>query len=183
MKFLNVAWARSARLLVVGLAFNLLTACSAVHNQTVGAAAVFVPVTPRAGHAIVYIGRPYTFHTSVFALPIEVDGKPLTSLPPGQYATVELPPGRHSVGSPNEYWTRVISGVPHPAEFVVEAGKSYYLLPKRWGEDAGYSYTMVGSVVAPQRTAVAHSTFSVQTAAANDAPPAEFRQLNSAKTQ
>ena len=40
-------------------------------------------------------------------------------------------------------------------EFAVEAGKAYYLLLKRWSEDAGYSYTMVGSVVVPQKTATA----------------------------
>ena len=131
----------------VGLALHLLTACSSIHNQTVAAGGLFVPVPPKPGYATVYIGRPYTFHTSVFALPIQVDDKPVMSLPPGQYTAVQLAPGPHSVGSPNEAWTRAISGVPHPANFAVEAGKAYYLLPKRWGEDAGYSYTMVGSVV------------------------------------
>lgn len=181
MKFLNVASARSARLLAVGLALHLLTACSSIHNQTVAAGGLFVPVLPKAGYATVYIGRPYTFHTSVFALPIHVDDKPLLSLPPGQYTAVELAPGPHSVGSPNEYWTRVISGVPHPAKFAVEAGKVYYLLPKGWAEDAGYSYTMVGSVVVPQKTAVGHSTFSVQAAAASAAPPPEFDKLSYTK--
>jgi len=129
----------------------------------------------------VYIGRPYTFHTSAFALPIQVDDKTLMSLPPGQYTVVELSKGPHSVGSPNEYWTRVISGVPHPANFTVEAGKAYYLLPKRWGEDAGFSYTMVGSVVVPQRTATAHSTFAVQAAASRAAPPPECDKLSCAR--
>jgi hypothetical protein len=177
VKLRDVASGRSARLLAAWAMLNLLTSCSAIHNQTTGATATFVPVPPKAGHATVYIGRPFTFHTSVFALPIQVDGKPLTSLPPGQYATVDLPPGPHSVGSPNEAWTRMISGVPHPAEFVVEAGKAYYLLPKRWGEDAGYTYTMVGSVVVPQRSSVAHATFSVHVAAAGAATPPEFAQL------
>jgi hypothetical protein len=181
VNFLNVASGRPARLLVAWLTLHLLTACSIVHNQTAGAAATFVPVPPKAGHATVYIGRPFTFHTSVFALPIEVDGKPLASLPPGQYTTVELPPGPHNVSSPNEFWTRAISGVPHPAEFVAEAGKAYYLLPKRWGEDAGYTYTMVGSVVVPQRSSIAHASFSVQVAAANAAPPPEFAQLTYVK--
>ena len=110
MKFLNVASGPSARLIVVGLVLHFLTACSSIHNQTVAAGGLFVPVPPKAGYATVYIGRPYTFHTSVFALPIQVDDKPLTSLPPGHYTAVELAPGPHSVGSPNEYWTRVISG-------------------------------------------------------------------------
>ena len=103
VKFLDVASARSARLLAVGLALHFLTACSSIHNQTVAAGGVFVPVPPKAGYATVYIGRPYTFHTSVFALPIHVDDKPLMSLPPGQYTAVELVPGPHSVGSPNEH--------------------------------------------------------------------------------
>ena len=102
VKFLNVASAPSARLLAVGLALHLLTACSSIHNQTVAAGGLFVPVPPKAGYATVYIGRPYTFHTSVFALPIHVDDKPLMSLPPGQYTAFELAPGPHSVGSPNE---------------------------------------------------------------------------------
>jgi hypothetical protein len=98
VKFLNVASASSARLLAVSLALHLLTACSTIHNQTVAAGGLFVPVPPKAGYATVYIGRPYTFHTSIFALPIQVDDKPLTSLPPGQYTAVELAPGPHSVG-------------------------------------------------------------------------------------
>jgi hypothetical protein len=183
VKLVDLAPARSARLLAAGLALNLLTACSTIHNETVGATAPFVPVPPKAGHATVYIGRPFTFHTSVFALPILVDGKPLTSLPPGQYAAVELPPGPHSVSSPNEFWTRAISGVPHPADFVVEAGKAYYLLPKRWGEDAGYTYTMVGAAVVPQRSAIAHASFSVHVAAASAPPPSEFDKLSYAKAQ
>lgn len=134
MNFLNAASGRPARLLVAWLTLNLLTACSATHNQSIETAATFVPVPPKAGHSTVHIGRPFGFHTSVFALPIQVDGKPLMSLPPGRYTTVELPAGPHSVGSPNEAWTRMISGVPHPAEFVVEPGKAYYLLPKRWAK-------------------------------------------------
>lgn len=181
VKFPNVASASTARLLAAGLALQVLTACSSIHNQSVAAGGLFVPLPPKAGYATVYIGRPFTFHTSVFALPIQVDDKPLTSLPPGQYTAVQLSPGPHSVSSPNEYWTRVISGVPHPANFTVEAGKAYYLLPKRWGEDAGYSVTMVGSVAVPHKTAIAHSTFTVQAAAASAAPPSEFDKLSYAK--
>ena len=77
---------------------------------------------------------------------------------------------------PGRFW-----GVPHPANFAVEAGTVYYLLPKRWGEDAGYSYTMVGSVVVPQKTATTHSTFTVQATAASAAPPPEFDKLSYAK--
>ncbi len=183
MKSSHIACGRAVRLIAIGLSLGLLTGCLSTSDPTPTTAASVAPSPPKAGYASVHIGRPFGFNTSVFALPIEVDGKALMSLPPGQYTTVELPPGPHRVGSPDEYWTRVISGVPHPAEFVVEAGKSYYLLPKSWGEDAGYRYTMVGSSVIPERDAVNHSTFSVRVAAANDAPPAEFRQLTYAKAQ
>jgi len=139
---------------------------------------------PKAGYAAVHIGRPPGFNVSVFAVPIQVDGKPLMSLPPGQYTTVELPPGPHTVSSPNEVWTRAISGTPHPVDFVVEAGKSYYLLPKRWYEsDGSYTYTMVGAAVVPDKKAYSHSTFSVQVAAASDAPPTEFKQLTYTRAQ
>jgi hypothetical protein len=183
VKLLDVASGQAARLLAPVLAFHLLAACSSIANQTTaaGTATTAAPAPPKAGYATVHIGRPFGFKTSVFALPIQVDRKPLMSLPPGQYTTVELPPGPHSVGSPNEFWTRAISGVPHPAEFVAEAGKAYYLLPRSWGEDAGYTYTMVGSVVVPQKSSVSHSTFSVHVAAASAAPPPEFTQLTYVK--
>ncbi|WP_271585384.1 hypothetical protein [Bradyrhizobium sp. CCBAU 45389] len=179
----HLAYRQAARVAAIGLALGLLTGCLSTSNQAPTTAAPVTPSPPKAGYASVHIGRPFGSNTSVFALPIEVDGKALMSLPPGKYTTVELPPGPHSVGSPNEYWTRVISGIPHPAEFVVEAGKSYYLLPKAWGEDAGYRYTMVGSAVVPERDSINHSTFSVRIAAATEAPPAEFRQLSYTKTQ
>lgn len=182
MRSIGFACGQVARLFAIALSAGLLSGCLSASNETTAVTAT-VPPPPRAGYASVHIGRPFGFNTSVFALPIQVDGKPLMSLPPGQYTTVELPPGPHSVGSPNEYWTRVISGVPHPAQFAVEAGKSYYLLPKAWGEDAGYRYTMVGSVVVPERDSINHSTFSVQIASLNDAPPPEFRQLSYAKPQ
>jgi len=158
---------------------DLLAACSSVPSQT--AATSFTPVPSRAGHASVYIGRPFGWNTSIFSLPIEVDGKPLISLAPNQYTTIELAAGPHRVAVPDEAWTRAISGIPHPADFSVEPGKSYYLLPSRRSEDAGYRFTSVGSSVVPERTAVGHSSFSVQTAGANAAPPAEFSQLNFVK--
>jgi hypothetical protein len=166
-----------ARVVVTGLALDLLAGCSSVPSQT--AATSFTPAPPRAGLASVYIGRPFGGNTSIFSLPIEVDGKPLISLAPNQYTTIELPPGPHSVAVPDQAWTRAISGIPHPVAVSVEAGKAYYLLPSY--EDAGYRFTSVGSAVVPERTAVGHSSFSVQTAAANAAPPAEFSQLNFVK--
>ncbi len=168
-----------ARVLVIGVALDLLAACSSVPSQT--AATTAAPARPRTGYASVYIGRPFGNNTSVFSLPIEVDGKPLISLAPNQYTTVELVPGPHSIGVPDGTWTRAIAGIPHPVELAVESGKTYYLLPSRRYEDGGYRFSSVGSVVVPERTAVTHSSFSVQTAAANAAMPAEFSQLSYAK--
>jgi Protein of unknown function (DUF2846) len=163
------------RIAVIGLAVDLLAACSSVPSQT--AATTSAPAPPRAGYAAVYIGRPFDNNTSIFSLPVEVDGKPLISLAPNQYTTVELAPGPHSIGVPDQAWTRAISGIPHPVEIAVESGKAYYLLPSRRYEDAGYKFTSVGAAVVPERTAVTHSSFSVQTAGANAAVPAEFSQL------
>jgi hypothetical protein len=42
---------------------------------------------------------------------------------------------------------------------------------------------MVGASVVPEKNVINHSTFSVQVAAVNDAPPAEFRKLTYAKAQ
>lgn len=184
MNLLDTALVRPVSMLVASLAFLTLAACTPVADQKIEASStVSAPGAARAGHATVYIGRPAGFRTSVFPLPIEVDGRALTSLSPGHYTTVELPTGPHKVGSPDEYWTRVISGVPHPAEFVVESGKTYYLLPTRWGVDAGTRYALVGPAVVPHRTAVAHASFSVQVTKASAPPPTEFAQLTYAKSQ
>jgi hypothetical protein len=161
------------RVLAIGLAFQLLAACSSIPNQ----AAAPTSAPARAGYASVYIGRPFGSNTSIFSLPVQVDGKPLISLAPNQYTTVELPPGPHSVSVPDEAWTRAIAGIPHPVELLVESGKTYYLLPSRRYEDAGYKFSSVGSVVVPERTAVTHSSFSVQTGSVTTPPPAEFSQL------
>jgi hypothetical protein len=175
VKSIDMASSAFARLLAIGLAFQLLAACSSISNQS--AATTFVPAPPRAGYASVYIGRPFGPNTSIFSLPVEIDGKPLISLAPNQYTTLELPPGPHSIGVPDETWTRAIAGIPHPVELVVDSAKTYYLLPSRRYEDAGYKYSSVGSVIVPERTAVTHSSFSVQTAGMNAAPPAAFYQL------
>jgi hypothetical protein len=179
VKFLDMTPRAFARVVVIGIAIDLLAACSTVPSQT--AATTAAPAPPRAGYASVYIGRPFGHNTSVFSLPIEVDGKPLVSLAPNEYTTVELPPGPHSIGVPDGTWTRAIAGIPHPVELAVESGKKYYLLPSQRYEDAGYKFSSVGSVVVPERTAVTHSSFSVQIAAVNAAPPAEFNQLSYAK--
>ncbi len=162
------------RRLVGSLMLSLLAACSSVPTQD---AATISPTPARSGYASVYIGRPPGGNVSIFPLPIHVDGKPAISLTPGQYTTVELSPGKHDIGVPDEAWTRAIAGIPHPVELVVESGKTYYLLPTRRYEDAGYKFSSVGSVVVPERTAVTHSSFAVQTLGTSAAPPMEFNRL------
>src|SRR5262245_25671572 len=118
------------RLAPVTILLGLLCGCTSVPESGAGAtAAKFSPAPPKPGFGAVYVGRPMGWRTTVFRLPIEVDGRPLASVGPNEYARAELPAGRHSVGVPESYWTKVINGVPHPVEFTVEASKSYYLLP------------------------------------------------------
>jgi hypothetical protein len=162
------------RLVAGSLSLNLLAACSSVPTPT---AVTLSPAPARSGYASVYIGRPPGRNVSIFSLAIHIDGKPAISLRPGQFTTVELPPGKHTIGVPDETWTRAIAGIPHPVELVVESGKTYYLLPSLRYEDAGYNFISVGRAVVPEKTAVTHSSFSVQTTAANAAPPEEFSQL------
>src|SRR5207253_1296010 len=62
-----------AWLLAIGSAFTLLTACTSVANQT--NTSTFSPAPPRAGYGSVYIGRPFGPNTSIFSLPVHLDGK------------------------------------------------------------------------------------------------------------
>lgn len=124
-----------------------------------------------------------TFHTSVFSLPIELDGRPLVSLGPNQYTRVEMPPGRHVIEVPNTAWSRAISGIPHPADVTVEAGKVYYLLPKRWAGESRTTLTMINNMAIPAQTAAAHSSFSVQVSSPAAAPPSDFLHLTLADAQ
>jgi hypothetical protein len=110
---------------------------------------------------------------SIFPLAIHVDGKPAASLSPGQYTTIEVAPGKHSIAVPEGTWNRAIAGTPHAAEFATESGKTYYALPTKWYEDAGNSVSMVGSVAVPHRSAVGHNSFGIQSTGA----PAAFGQL------
>lgn len=170
-----------ARLAAAGVGFTLLSGCFSTASQQ--GPSTFSPAPPSAGHASVYIGRPFGPNTSVFSLPVHVDGKPFASLGPNQYARVELPPGQHSVGVPDEAWNRAIAGNPHPVEFKVEAGKTYYLLPNHRYEDGGQQFAFVGNAVVSHRVAVTHSSFSVQVMAANAAPPPEFGSLTPVQPQ
>jgi hypothetical protein len=169
--------------LLLGLLVSLLGGCASVPESGGGAgatAAKFSPSPPKPGFGAVYVGRPMGWRTTVFQVPIEVDGRPLASVGPNEYARTELPAGRHSVGVPESYWTTVINGIPHPVEITVESGKSYYLLPTEWAGREHTSIVMVGTVVVPTRTAESHSSFSVQTIAPAGEPPAAFAGLTAA---
>lgn len=169
----SVLWAWAA-IVVAGL-----PACSTLPNRD----ANFSATPPKPGYAAVYIGRPHGLNVSYFPLPIELNGKPLVSLAPNQYVRVDLPPGKHSVAVPNTTWARMISGIPHPAEVKAEAGKIYYLLPKRWAGETYLTVTIINGIAIPHQTAVGHSSFSVQTAAASTAPPPEFLNLTATDPQ
>jgi hypothetical protein len=169
---------KCSRLLAGSLILDLLAACSSVPNQT---DATISPAPPRPGYASLYVGRPPGRNVSIFPLAILVDGNPLMSLAPGQYTTVELPTGKHSIAVPDETWTRAIAGNPHPAEFVADSGKIYYALPTHWYTDGGYRTSMVGSIAVSDRTAVTQNSFTIQTATAKMDPPADFSQLTYVK--
>lgn len=124
-----------------------------------------------------------TFHTSVFAVPLEVDGKPLASLGADQYVRVELPAGPHAIGAANNAWSRAINGVPHPVQLTVEAGKIYYLLPTRWAGESRMNIIMVNGMAIPEQTAVGHSSFSVQVGSPGALPPAAFQKLSPARPE
>lgn len=124
-----------------------------------------------------------TFQTSVFAVPLQIDGRPLVSLGPNQYARIELPAGRHEITAADNGWSRAINGVPHPVAVNVEAGKAYYLLPTRWAGESGMTITMINNMAIPERTSVPHSSFSVQVSSASAPPPAAFRQLSPANAE
>ncbi len=142
--------------------FSLKRGVAAVLVVVGVAVANSVPAFAAPGHGTIYIGRPFGWHTSVFALPIEIDGRPLISLGPNQYTKIEVPAGRHTVAVPNTVWARMISGQPHPASVTVQAGQSYYLMPTRTLGKAHWTVTLVGSVAVPEKVAETHSSFSVQ---------------------
>jgi hypothetical protein len=156
------------------VSMSLLGGCSSIQNQ---AEATVAPPLPRAGYASLNIGRPMGSNVSIFPLAIHVDGKPAISLSPGQYTTIEIAPGNHSIGVPNGVWNQAIAGTPHAAEFVTEPGKTYYALPTQWYVDDGYRVSLVGSVAVSHRTAAGHSSFAIQSAGA----PAEFTKLTYVK--
>jgi hypothetical protein len=170
---LAMTFKKFSRVLTISLMLSLLAACSSVPSQT---DATISPALPKPGYASVHIGRPPGRNVSIFSLAIHVDGKPFISLSPGEYTTIELPPGRHIISVPNETWTRAIAGNPHPVEFVVGSGKTYYALPTHWYEDGGYRTSLIGSVAVSEKTAITQSSFTIQTD-----PPAEFNRLTYVK--
>jgi hypothetical protein len=144
--------------------------CSA---GTANAQAGFAPIAPKPGFGAIYIGRPLGWNTSLFPLPVELNGKPLVSLSPNHYTRVEVRPGRHTVTVPNNFWTRAISGNPHQVAVNVQAGASYYLQPTRWLTNERPSIAVINGIVVPTRTADPQSSFSVHAGA----PPPAFSGL------
>jgi len=141
------------------------------------AASVFAVTPPKPGYGVVYVGRPRSGNTSIFSVPLELDGKPLASVGFDKFIRVELPPGRHQIVAVNDTWSRAINGIPHPVDLTVEPGKVYYLLPKRWAANPGMTITMIGSMAIPEQKAEGHSSFSVQESPPTAAPPPQFLQL------
>ena len=162
---------------LLGILLAQAVACIAFPNNEAAAQAV-----PRPGFGAVYIGRPMTMSTSLFAVPIELDGKPFTSLGPGQYVVIELKPGRHVVQAADSFWSRAINGRPHPAEVNVQAGKIYYLEPKHWEENPHLNFIFVNGMAIPEKSADRHSTFSVQVSSPGTAPPPNFSKLTRVET-
>jgi hypothetical protein len=161
--------------IVVVLALAVLGACSSLPNS---GATTFSNPPPKRGFGTVYVGRPFGGNTSVFSLPIELDGQQLTSLGPNEYTRIEVAPGPHKLKVPDDFWTRTINGIPHAVDLTVEPGKSYYLLPKTWAGNPHTQVVVMGNMAVPESTADAHSSFSVQTSGANGEPPNAFLQLS-----
>jgi hypothetical protein len=159
----------------------LLTAgCVTTGEQAAGnpdrsaSASQFAAAAPKQGYGVLYVGRPMTMNTSVFAIAVELDGRPLASLGPNQFTRVELRPGSHSLGVKDDYWNGVISGRPHPAEVRIESGKTYYALPTRWAGETTTNIVIIGNSAIPTQSAVAHSSFAVQP---SGTPPKDFDGL------
>jgi hypothetical protein len=161
--------------LVALLMSSVLGGC--VTTQTPGAG-TFSATPAKPGHAAVYIGRPHGWNTSLIPLGIELDGQPLVRLGINEYTRVELRAGQHSIGSPDTYLTTVTAGRPHAVKLAIEAGKTYYLLPKRWVENVRPVITMVGTTPVATTTGDPHSSFSIQTSTPSSKPPDAFLALS-----
>ena len=163
---------------LAGCVTNAGTEATGTHpTPTDTAATAFAPQPPQSGFGVAYVGRPSGFNTSVFPVPIELDGRPLASIGPGRYVRVELSPGPHVITARNDWWSRAINGKPFPAGFTVEPGKIYYLLPKRWLGPPQNSIATIGNAVIPHQTVRFEGTFSVQASAPDAPPPQEFFSL------
>jgi hypothetical protein len=138
----------------------------------------FSVIAPKAGTGVIYVGRSYGWNETLLPVTIELDGREIAELGVKEYTRIEVSPGQHTVSPPAGYWTRVKFGEPHPAVFQVEAGKAYYLLPRKWVENVRPSIQVIGSTVVPTQTADRHGTFDVEVKPASAEPPATFRLLN-----
>jgi hypothetical protein len=84
------------RLLVAAVSAGFATACS---WTTVEA----------AGSGTVYVSRDSAFVGSLVGIDIAIDGKVLGSVSNGGCTRLQIPAGRHSIGSPN-FWGTVRDG-------------------------------------------------------------------------
>ena len=71
-----------------------------------------------------------------------------------------------------------MSGIPHPVDLRVKAGKSYFVQPTRWAEDVRPAIAIIGTQVIPTKTATRHGSFSVRESEAIGWTPAEFRNMS-----
>ncbi|MGJ4930380.1 hypothetical protein ACQR1I_06715 [Bradyrhizobium sp. HKCCYLS2038] len=168
--YFRAALDRTLRLQLAGAALLLTAGCSSVPTQTEAAKP---PEAPRPGYAALHVGRPMGRNVSIFPINIQIDGKTVASLTPGRYTTLELTPGKHTIGVPDDIWSGATAGTAHPVDFVAAAGKTYYAVPTHWFAGNDQRVTMVGSAVVVDRVAHQQVGFAVQ-----ETPPAEFASLN-----
>lgn len=135
-------------------------------------------VAPRPGFGVVYVARPKGWHVSMLPVAVNLDGRHVANIGYNEYTRIEVPPGKHSVSPSKGFWTNATYGIPHPVEFQVEAGKAYYLTPRRWAENVRPDIRVIGTTVVPTQTADLHGTFNVEVRSASAQPPETFRQLS-----
>lgn len=132
---------------------------------------------PKAGHGVVYIGRPSGWNVSYVPLSVELDGRSLAQLSVNTYTRVELPPGTYKVAATDSYMTKITYGTPRPLHLKVDAGKSYYVLPTRSVENVRPNIQVIGTHVVAGTTGDTFGSFAVEPTAPGGTPPA-FAQLS-----
>lgn len=134
----------------------------------------FVSEPPRAGMAVVYIGRPRFRSSTVFSIPIEFDGKEIAKLGSNEYARIEVAPGRHEVTLADNGWARAIAGQAHPVQFHAQPGNAYFFRMTKWYGNPRTSVIMVPGTVYAENKLTAQTSFTQTVASAAAPPPPEF---------